>query len=311
MSLFSQSDQKRRSSKTASEKGCFTMPASTVLLSVPSNLIDSRRSCLASDQNTLSSSSSTARPLGQPSRSDTKLVRFLPSMLIIPTFFESLSQSVKQPRAVALHHKRFLVLFTDWDKDSKKVGMINMDGKNLTSLVSERLGWPNGLAVDEELDRVFWSDARQDLLESIKLDGTDRRTVLAGIVKHPFSLAVFEDRLYWSDWENKDIVSCNKFTGKDMKVHVKEVGVQPFGITVTNPVLAKSYISACAHQPCSHICLPSSATSYTCLCPAHLSLMQNKRSCSESLKSTLLVSSSRAIFKAHPHSIGKSNFPTT
>ena len=217
---------------------------------------------------------------------------------------------VKQPRAVALHHKRFLVLFTDWDKDSKKVGMINMDGKNLTSLVSERLGWPNGLAVDEELDRVFWSDARQDLLESIKLDGSDRRTVLAGIVKHPFSLAVFEDRLYWSDWENKDIVSCNKFTGKDMKVHVKEVGVQPFGITVTNPVLAKSYTSPCSHKPCSHICLPSSATSYTCLCPAHLSLMQNKRSCSESLKSTLLVASSRAIFKAHPHSIGKSNFPT-
>merc|ERR1719204_2405056 len=92
-----------------------------------------------------------------------------------------------------------------------------------------------------------------------------------------------------------------------MKVHVKEVGVQPFGITVTNPVLAKSksYTS-----PCAHVCLPSSATSYTCLCPAHLSLMQNKRSCSESLKSTLLVASSRAIFKAHPHSIGKSNFPT-
>ena len=128
-------------------------------------------------------------------------------------------------------------------------------------------------------------------------------------MKHPFSLAIFEERLFWSDWENKDIVSCNKFTGKDLKVHVKEVGVQPFGITVTNPVIARSYTSPCAHQPCSHICLPSSATSYICLCPAHLTLMPDKRSCSKIADTTLLVATSRAVFEAHPHSIGMSNFP--
>ena len=92
-----------------------------------------------------------------------------------------LVSGVKQPRAVAIHHKRFLVLFTDWDKDSKKVGMVGMNGRNLTSLVSDHLGWPNGLAVDEELDRVFWSDARNDILESVRMDGTDRRVVLAGL----------------------------------------------------------------------------------------------------------------------------------
>ena len=91
-----------------------------------------------------------------------------------------LVRGVKQPRAVAIHHRRFLVLFTDWDKEFKKVGVVGMDGRNLTSLVSEHLGWPNGLAVDEELDRVFWSDARNDILESVRLDGSDRRVVLAG-----------------------------------------------------------------------------------------------------------------------------------
>ena len=132
-------------------------------------------------------------------------------------------------------------------------------------------------------------------------------------MKHPFSLAVSEDRLFWSDWENKDIVSCNKFTGKNLRVHVKEVGVQPFGITVTNPVMARSYISRgspCGASPCSHICLPSSSTSYICLCPAHLSLMPNKRSCSESTKSSLLVATGTAVFQAHPLSIGMSTFPT-
>ena len=129
-------------------------------------------------------------------------------------------------------------------------------------------------------------------------------------MKHPFSLAIFEDRLFWSDWENKDIVSCNKFTGKDLKVHVKEVGVQPFGITVTNPVMGKNYTSPCAHKPCSHICLPSSATSYKCHCPSHLALMPDQRSCSEASGAvTLLVATSRDVFQAHPHSIGMSSFP--
>ena len=130
-------------------------------------------------------------------------------------------------------------------------------------------------------------------------------------MKHPFSLAVFEDRLFWSDWEKKDITSCNKFTGKDLEVHFKEVGVQPFGITVTNPAMGRSHISPCGAKPCSHICLPSSSTSFICLCPAHLTLMPNNRSCSRSTtESTLLVATGTAVFQAHPHSIGMSSFPT-
>lgn len=46
--------------------------------------------------------------------------------------------------------------------------------------------------------------------------------VLREAVQHPFSIAVFEDMLYWSDWENLQIENCNKFTGKNHTWLLKE-----------------------------------------------------------------------------------------
>jgi len=220
-----------------------------------------------------------------------------------------LASNLEQPRAIALHHQRQLVLFTDWGSNSKTLGMMGMDGQNLKGLVTENLGWPNGLVVDEILDRVFWSDAKLDLVESIRLDGTDRRIVLDTVVKHPFSLGVFEDRLFWSDWENKDIMSCNKFTGKDLQVHVKEVGVQPFGIMISHPVLHKAYHSPCqSGAPCSHICLPSGLR-YRCLCPAHLFLSSDSRTCLASpAASNFLLSTGRQVYQVYPQTVGLSEF---
>lgn len=41
-------------------------------------------------------------------------------------------------------------------------------------------------------------------------------------MKHPFAIAVFEDTLYWSDWHGRDIQACNKFTGKNHHVLIRE-----------------------------------------------------------------------------------------
>jgi hypothetical protein len=60
--------------------------------------------------------------------------------------------------------------------------------------------------------------------------------VLDSYVRHPFSLSVFEDTIYWSDWSRKEIKSCNKFNGKNRKVLVKTKGHLPMGIHVHHPI---------------------------------------------------------------------------
>lgn len=61
-------------------------------------------------------------------------------------------------------------------------------------------------------------------------------------MKHPFAIAVFEDTLYWSDWHGRDIQACNKFTGKDHRVIIREKtkGNFIYGVHVYHPAMMPS-----------------------------------------------------------------------
>jgi len=217
---------------------------------------------------------------------------------------------IEQPRAIAIHHKKKLVLYTDWGS-KPAINAVAMDGSDKRALVNDDLVWPNGLAIDEVLDRVYWSDAKRDVIESIRMDGTGRTIILDTVAKHPFSLAVFEDSLYWSDWEMQEIVSCNKFNGKNFKTLVKEAGIRPMGITLAHPLLIQSGPpSPCVDSECSHVCLPKPLplSGYTCACPSHLVLSEDGTQCIQSQSNqVLLLSTTTSIHSLHPQSVGLSN----
>jgi hypothetical protein len=50
-------------------------------------------------------------------------------------------------------------------------------------------------------------------------------------IKSPFSVAVFEDKVFWSDLQTRTIQHAEKMTGKDRAVLIKRSG-QPFGLKV-------------------------------------------------------------------------------
>lgn len=64
--------------------------------------------------------------------------------------------------------------WSDWGA-KPEIAKANMDGSQDISFVSNSIGWPNGLAIDSPNERLYWTDAKQHTIESIKLDGTDRR----------------------------------------------------------------------------------------------------------------------------------------
>lgn len=68
-------------------------------------------------------------------------------------------------------------------------------------------GWPNGLTCDYIPQRLYWVDAKSDSIHSIKYDGTDQRQILHDPVHlaHPFSIDVFEDHVFFSDWKSKNL----------------------------------------------------------------------------------------------------------
>ena len=62
---------------------------------------------------------------------------------------------------------------------------------------------------------------------------------------HPFSVTVFEDTIYWSDYGQGDIQSCHKFTGKNHKVVFKSQRIRAYGIQIAHELLQPPY-----HSPC-------------------------------------------------------------
>lgn len=113
------------------------------------------------------------------------------------------------------------VYWSDWGNYSR-IERGAMDGSSAVRriLVDTDLGWVNGMVLDYTLDRLYWVDARLNRIETIKLDGTDRRLISSILNEYPFAVTVFENYLYYSDWSGKEkaIRKMNKFNGGEKSV---------------------------------------------------------------------------------------------
>lgn len=74
-----------------------------------------------------------------------------------------------------------MMYWTDWGR-KPKIESAWMDGQKREVLVSEEdLGWPTGLALDYvNGNRLYWCDSKENIIESMRPDGTDRRIIISG-----------------------------------------------------------------------------------------------------------------------------------
>ena len=57
-----------------------------------------------------------------------------------------------------------MMFVTDWSSYAF-IAAASMDGSSFTKIVSERITWPNALAVDIYSDKIYWADAYNDVIE--------------------------------------------------------------------------------------------------------------------------------------------------
>ena len=111
-----------------------------------------------------------------------------------------------------------------------------MDGSNLTTLLTRKIGQPNGLTIDFSARKLFWADARLDTIEYADIDGSNRRIVPGLRVPHPFAITIFEDQIFWTDWLTKGVHKCHKWSGKN-HVIMKNTTHKPMDIQVKDYVI--------------------------------------------------------------------------
>uniref|UniRef100_A0A673I2Y7 EGF-like domain-containing protein n=1 Tax=Sinocyclocheilus rhinocerous TaxID=307959 RepID=A0A673I2Y7_9TELE len=178
-------------------------------------------------------------------------------------------QDLDQPRAIALDPARGYMYWTDWG-EVPKIERAGMDGTHRSVVIDSEIYWPNGLTLDYDLQKLYWADAKFSFIHRCNLDGSGREVVVKGSLPHPFALTLYEDTLFWTDWNTHSIHACLKHTGENsheihtnifspMDIHVYSQKRQP--LEVTSPCALKN-------GGCSHLCLLSPVKPYyQCACP--------------------------------------------
>ncbi|KAI6223724.1 Calcium binding EGF domain containing protein [Aphelenchoides fujianensis] len=131
-----------------------------------------------------------------------------------------ITDGLDEPRAIAVDPSAGLIFWTDWGSHAR-IERAGMDGNDRREILSgHTVRWPNGLAVDVLDQRLYWADAKMKMIQSCNYYGEKCRTVLHSSeeLRHPFSLTVFEERLYWTDWDKEGVLTVNKFRGDDVNI---------------------------------------------------------------------------------------------
>ncbi|XP_047660030.1 low-density lipoprotein receptor-related protein 6-like [Tachysurus fulvidraco] len=200
-------------------------------------------------------------------------------------------QDLDQPRAISLDPSRGYVYWTDWG-EIPKIERAGMDGTNRAVIIDTDIYWPNGLTLDYSQQKLYWADAKYNFIHRSNLDGTGREVVVKGALPHPFALTLYEDTLFWTDWNTHSIHSCQKENGEEhreihsnifspMDIHVFSQKRQL--MDVSSPCSVKN-------GGCSHLCLLSPVEPYhQCACPTGVQLLEDNKTCRDEATKLLLL----------------------
>ncbi|XP_074662760.1 prolow-density lipoprotein receptor-related protein 1-like isoform X2 [Tubulanus polymorphus] len=194
-----------------------------------------------------------------------------------------LHTGIQEPRAISVHPARGYIFYTDWG-EQPHIGRLGMDGSDYRQIIREELEWPNALTIDYATERIYWLDARLDYIKHANLDGTDQRFVPVDSrrmlqLAHAFAVTLFEDYLYWTDWEHKAILRIHKLNGGNITNVFTSIH-RPMDLQIIHKLRQPEMPDPCKNLNCMNLCLiKPGGSEAVCACPENHYLANDGRTC--------------------------------
>uniref|UniRef100_A0A2S2P0K4 Low-density lipoprotein receptor-related protein 6 n=2 Tax=Schizaphis graminum TaxID=13262 RepID=A0A2S2P0K4_SCHGA len=200
-------------------------------------------------------------------------------------------EDIDQPRAIALVPMDGIMFWTDWGEVPKieRAGM-NGDLSTRKVIVSDNIFWPNGLTIDFYTKHIYWVDGKLGFIDIMDYDGRNRKTILEKGIPYPYGIALYQDRLYWTDWKTWSIHVVNRSGGGNSREIIHSNNV-PMDIRVWNPARQPEKITLCDKNNggCSDLCLLSpNSPGYSCACSTGIKLI-DYHNCAEGVQEVLFL----------------------
>uniref|UniRef100_A0A0M3HPM8 Low-density lipoprotein receptor-related protein 6 n=1 Tax=Ascaris lumbricoides TaxID=6252 RepID=A0A0M3HPM8_ASCLU len=199
-----------------------------------------------------------------------------------------ISHGLGQPRGLAIDPVGGYIYFSDWHESMGRIERAWLDGTHRVILiVLEEDAWPNGIAIDPEQDRIYWTEGRRSLIKSAVLhDGSDV-TVFSSSVNHPYSLSKLGNTLYCNSLYGRKISAIRippqneTLFGERLAVISDSVIYGQMGIRAVSLNHVPHGHSACQinRGGCSHICVKLPNGSRGCMCPVGYELRADNATC--------------------------------
>lgn len=136
------------------------------------------------------------------------------------------------PFALALDLSAQKVYFSHEGGPSGRIQRVNFDGSELEDLVTTGLGSLGGIALDQGLGKMIWTDSGLSNIRRADFDGTNVENLVTSDLQFPWGIAIdaLNSKMYWADANVRSIRRAN-LDGTEVETLVSETG-HAFGVAL-------------------------------------------------------------------------------
>jgi hypothetical protein len=150
-----------------------------------------------------------------------------------------------------------------------KIYKANQDGSNKVLLASDSIETPITLTIDLGRKTIYWIDKSSNGLFSIDYNGNNKSNIVKSkfLFGDIFSMDVFGDYIYWSNYERNAILKTNKYgLNKTEKITVVYASTDLEGFKIIDSSRQPNATNKCLNSNCSQLCLPLPNEKFRCVC---------------------------------------------